>query len=51
MNNTNKTIYEEPKLQVIAFCSQDIIANSTDPFFGEEDPLVEPEASSNNVTW
>lgn len=37
MKNTFKMTYEEPKLQIITFCAQDILSSSIDPFFGEDD--------------
>ncbi len=51
MRDTIKMTYEEPKLQVITFCAQDILANSFDAFFGEEDPLSNDEATGYNLTW
>ena len=38
MKNTDKMVYETPEFQVMIFCAQDIITNSSDdPFLGEED--------------
>ena len=34
-----KLMYEEPKMQVISIGSNDVISTSSNPFFGEEDPL------------
>ncbi len=51
MKNTNKMTYEEPKLQIITFCAQDVLANSFDPFLGEDDMLGNEQANGYNLTW
>ena len=39
MKNTIKKRYEEPKLQMMTFCAQNVLTNSFDSFLGEDDEL------------
>lgn len=46
-----KKTYEFPEIETITLCTQDLIMNSFDPFFGEEDSLKSSNARGYTSIW